>query len=576
MCKRAFSCFLSLFCLFSLFFSDFLVAKAERYDLMLAGGALKTCSSFAQKNCSPSVDFSHAKQKDLYEFSSESLERLVFIHKNRPFDHEIYANIYAVLVSIVERKQSGALSKRAFLDALEDVSGDSTLISRLPDALYYALLDTHEVVQRDSKQQRMREAVRLSHNKNPNSVSVYQQFVEQARMRANGETPHILVVTASARDPFSVVDFYQDVFNQAGARTTWLPLTPALLSALEAEASNGQGCQRLDDHRQAHHVFDRPRVYPDFTEIERTACREPEKLTQMIESAHGVFINGGDQSKTLAALRTEDGALSHALRLITARMQQGQLIVGGTSAGTAVQAGGSKAGRPIPMFSNGEPEQAVQSGVFFMPPPSSRCAQGALCQQALDGSAVTLNPAGGTGLFTVGLLDTHFSERDREARLIMATAQSGHRLGFGVDETTALLVKYEGATVRFNVIGEHGVFIVDMKDGELNSRFLGDRVKYTVGGRAHYWTTGTSGSLTDGQWQVALSGESLNRAVEAREPQDGVWRREVGRRCATQKAIQWQALSATFLAKAYENTQFSLSAQARCGYHDLPFVMSAM
>ncbi|MEO1476728.1 MAG: cyanophycinase, partial [Pseudomonadota bacterium] len=76
-----------------------------------------------------------------------------------------------------------------------------------------------------------------------------------------------------------------------------------------------------------------------------------------------------------------------------------------------------------------------------------------------------------------GLVDQHFIKRGRLARLVVALANSKQRCGFGIDENTALFV--EGSTAR--VIGEYGMFFVDMKNAETeleNSTFANIRVDY--------------------------------------------------------------------------------------------------
>jgi hypothetical protein len=73
---------------------------------------------------------------------------------------------------------------------------------------------------------------------------------------------------------------------------------------------------------------------------------------------------------------------------------------------------------------------------------------------------LTYQPQGGLGLFQFGILDTHFSERGREGRLLALVAQTGAHFGFGVDEATALLVKLEQASqARFRVAGREGVYV---------------------------------------------------------------------------------------------------------------------
>lgn len=69
--------------------------------------------------------------------------------------------------------------------------------------------------------------------------------------------------------------------------------------------------------------------------------------------------------------------------------------------------------------------------------------------------AVRLGP--GLGLVSGLLIDMHFAERGRLARLLAAVAQYPHELGVGIDEDTALVV--EGN--RCEVIGSGAATIVD-------------------------------------------------------------------------------------------------------------------
>ena len=57
------------------------------------------------------------------------------------------------------------------------------------------------------------------------------------------------------------------------------------------------------------------------------------------------------------------------------------------------------------------------------------------------------------------LVDQHFSQRGRMARLIGAVAQNPRVLGIGIDENTAIIVG-PGAR-RFTVMGEGAAYVVD-------------------------------------------------------------------------------------------------------------------
>jgi cyanophycinase len=61
------------------------------------------------------------------------------------------------------------------------------------------------------------------------------------------------------------------------------------------------------------------------------------------------------------------------------------------------------------------------------------------------------------------LIDMHFAERGRIARLLTAVAMYPHVLGLGIDEDTAILVR-EG---RFEVIGTGSVTVIDAGGAEM-------------------------------------------------------------------------------------------------------------
>jgi cyanophycinase len=131
-----------------------------------------------------------------------------------------------------------------------------------------------------------------------------------------------------------------------------------------------------------------------------------------LREADIIFFGGGDQSRLLSRLQ-DDRALIDA---ITEAHDRGA-VMAGTSAGTAVMPSG-------PM---------------------------------ITGNGPTWTPRG-LGLFRHGLLDTHFSERDRQDRLVELARRTGTRVAFGVDENTALVVERG----RMRVIGKNTVTQYDV------------------------------------------------------------------------------------------------------------------
>ena len=85
------------------------------------------------------------------------------------------------------------------------------------------------------------------------------------------------------------------------------------------------------------------------------------------------------------------------------------------------------------------------------------------CPPGLLEDDLTYDAKGGLALFPLGILDTHFAARDRHGRLAQLLIDSQTRFGFGVDETTALVVGSTGQGWRLRTLGEGVVWIFDAK-----------------------------------------------------------------------------------------------------------------
>ena len=135
---------------------------------------------------------------------------------------------------------------------------------------------------------------------------------------------------------------------------------------------------------------------------------------------------------------------------------------------------------------------------------------------------------GGLGFFRFGVLDSHFSQRTREARLVRLVADSGIDYGFGVDENTALVVHANAAdgSHHMRVVGAGGVFIVDARQAKLQSEKLAAFKIENI--MIHYLNQGDSLTMTQaGDLQVQLASDSkkssqplMNTAITAERVQD--------------------------------------------------------
>lgn len=142
-------------------------------------------------------------------------------------------------------------------------------------------------------------------------------------------------------------------------------------------------------------------------------------LRENILQADGIFMSGGDQSRLMAAIWETPvlGALHQAFHFHGA-------CIGGTSAGAAVMS-----------------RHMISQGPALLRPR----------KDAIDTDI-------GLGLLPAAVVDQHFSERRRLARLLSALAQRPDLLGVGIDEDTALVVE-RGQAIE--VIGRGVVTLVD-------------------------------------------------------------------------------------------------------------------
>lgn len=166
----------------------------------------------------------------------------------------------------------------------------------------------------------------------------------------------------------------------------------------------------------------------------------------LLQSASAIWFTGGDQSRTTDIL-VKDGADTPALAAIRRASANGTPI-GGTSAGAAIMS-----------------ERMLLQGDSL---------------SALTGSTEgePIKTGTGLGFFPYGLVDQHFGERARLGRLVAALASepdSAKRLGFGVDENTALIVSPEG---KASVGGSGYITIVDARQAAFTT-LQSDRLKVT-------------------------------------------------------------------------------------------------
>ncbi|NND82438.1 MAG: cyanophycinase [Gammaproteobacteria bacterium] len=158
---------------------------------------------------------------------------------------------------------------------------------------------------------------------------------------------------------------------------------------------------------------------------ERSEAEDP-ALLEKLESSTGIFITGGNQLRLSTILGGTP--VAQMIRKLNA---QG-VHYAGTSAGAAIVS-----------------QHMIVGGTTGLVP--------------TEGG---VNLAPGLGLANTLVIDQHFSERNRMARLLSAVSFNPFLIGIGLDEDTAIFIAPDN---EFTVVGSGSVTVVDASDIEYSS-----------------------------------------------------------------------------------------------------------
>ncbi|MEB3230198.1 MAG: cyanophycinase [Leptolyngbyaceae bacterium] len=157
----------------------------------------------------------------------------------------------------------------------------------------------------------------------------------------------------------------------------------------------------------------------EVLDIRDRAEGDDAKWLELLAECTGIFLTGGDQLRLCSLLA--DTNLMHTIRV---QAQLGKIVLAGTSAGAAVMG-----------------EKMIAGGGSGESPSRS-----------------LVDLSDGLGIIPEILVDQHFHNRNRMARLMSAVAAYPDRLGIGIDEDTCALFEANGT---FQVIGKGTITVVD-------------------------------------------------------------------------------------------------------------------
>ena len=520
------------------------------HQLLLAGGALKTCSSMAPRNCADTswLDAKSMRIGNHVTLDAKTIEPLFSDTLWPAMRTRVRDQVRNVIDKIRDDSSTLMMSNEAFSDAF--ATTNETLYRELSDAEWYRIVDHIQLPVETA------EHVNFALTANAHSQAIYQRFVAMAaaaaQQRGEDRPPRILISTASSRDPFDAVDFYLAALQQAGAahsvEVRWLPLDAAVRAAQAA----GQ-CARLDAYRAEQlGSHQRARVYPAKHREQLAFCRDNQAALELLQWADGLFLNGGDQSLTVQAFRQANGEPSPELIYIQQRLAASTMVLGGTSAGTAVQSA-------KPMITNGSSVAALSDGAFALPAPQVGCERDGTCLRGVSSDSLTYDALGGIGTFVAGILDTHFSERGRKARLMRLAAATDTPFAVGVDETTALAVNVQNGA--FEVVGERGVFFIEGATA----------AETAVAASVSYLSAGAHGTLSrSGLNDVvfAANGHTVPSTDSDNFLRDRTAIELLKRVCAGAEQVRETYESAQILIQTSEQTRFARSG-TECQVHNV-------
>jgi cyanophycinase len=147
-------------------------------------------------------------------------------------------------------------------------------------------------------------------------------------------------------------------------------------------------------------------------------CDE-ERWLNVMSSCTGIFVTGGDQQRLCDLIGG-----GKFIESIKERIQLGKLVLAGTSAGAAMMG-----------------ERMIAGG-----------SSGEFPNRSL------VDLADGLGFIPELLVDQHFSNRNRMARLMSAIAAYPDKLGIGIDEDTCAAFSDDGT---FEVLGKGTITVID-------------------------------------------------------------------------------------------------------------------
>ena len=225
-------------------------------------------------------------------------------------------------------------------------------------------------------------------------------------------------MTISTHYPVMVIGGAEDKVNGCGILTAFFKSAGGRMATIGIIPCASQEPSVVGDrYYQIFKEMGAPQV--QILDIRQPKECDEERWLSILDTCTGVFVTGGDQLR----LRDLIGG-GKFIEAIKQRIGIGNLVMAGTSAGAAIV--GEK------MISGGSSGESPNQSLVDL--------------------------TDGLGIFPELLVDQHFHNRNRMARLMSAIAAHPDKLGIGIDEDTCAAFENDGT---FEVLGKGTITIID-------------------------------------------------------------------------------------------------------------------
>ena len=235
--------------------------------------------------------------------------------------------------------------------------------------------------------------------------------VKNQTSHALQSTKNAILFIGGAEDKVHGKEILQTFFSHSGETKASIGIVPC---ASREPSLIGERYYRLFDDMGAKEI--------KVLDIRDRYGADDSAYRDFVESCTGIFLTGGDQLRLCGLLA--DTAI---MNRIVERAQKREISLAGTSAGAAVMG--------HHMISGGSSAESPNRGLVDM--------------------------AKGLNIIPGVLVDQHFYNRNRLARLLSAISGHPELLGIGIDEDTCAMFESDGI---IQVIGKGTVTIVDARE----------------------------------------------------------------------------------------------------------------